>query len=359
MVIQLHGQFETTNYGDMLLCILFANYLHERGHQVIVRNACNELYEYLGEKVLRDGSPQKMVCCGGGYLCDGDMHFSLHMIKRIYLEMAMCRLKGISYAIIGAGSKPFFNNFTKPFMRWCIKGADVICVRNSESKVDLNGIGVKGDIKVTADNVMAIDGSIVKEHEFAKVREIINRFDEPKNKKILIHINYLPIDGNDDINRGGAILIDAIEKFATQNPEYNFIVMYDHKIETFEKQCDSIFQKLPEGRKAIIKGDTVDSVLATVYACDIIITTKLHVGITGVALNKNVISFPMHIKAKRFFSQINETGRCILLQECKSSELVLNQLEKYVGQSMNKSAVERVKEIAKYNFEILDHFIEG
>jgi polysaccharide pyruvyl transferase WcaK-like protein len=358
MIIQLHGQFETANYGDLLLGILFAKHLHSLGHTIIIKNACDELYENLDFEVLKNGKPDRMICCGGGYLSDGNTHFSLHMMKRIFLEMGKCRIKKIPFIIVGAGSKPFVNKLTKPLMAWCINGADSLYVRNNETKKDLLDLGIKRKIIVTADNVMAIDEQVLNKKNLEKNRNYINSFFKEKKKLVLLHLNYLALDGNQKIIDGGNLLEEAIAKYANRCDEYNYIVAYDHKIAAFENQCDSLMKKLPQNRALLMQGDSVDTVLSLIYLSDIIITTKLHVGITGVALKKNVLSFPMHIKAKRFFKQLNDEDRCMLLQECVDIDKVIKQFEKYMNTNIAEADVVRVKNNAKKNYEVIEKFCE-
>lgn len=356
MIIQLHGQFETANYGDMLLGILFAKHLHNLGHTIMIKNACDELYGNLDFEILRDGKPDKMICCGGGYLCDGNIHFSLHMMKRIFWEMGKCRIKGIPFIIVGAGSKPFVNKLTKPLMAWCINGADSLYVRNSETKNDLLDLGIKSNIAVTADNVMAIDEQILNKENLIKIRNYINSVFNKRKKIVLIHLNYLALDGNQKIIDGGKSLEEVVVNYANKHDEYNYIVAYDHKIAAFESQCDSLMKKLPRDRTLLMHGDSVDTVLSLIDLSDIIITTKLHVGITGVALGKNVLSFPMHIKAKRFFKQLDDENRCMLLQECIDIESVFKQFETYMDKNIDELAVSKAKDSAKKNYEIIENF---
>lgn len=355
MKIQLHGQFETANYGDLLLCILFYNELKKIGHKIIVKNACDELYAYLGDDVLRDGTPDKIVFCGGGYLCDGSLRFTLHMIKRIYSEMAKARFAKIPYAIIGAGSKPYKNKITLPFIKWCLNGADFILVRNEESKNDLLSIGVKNRIDVSVDNVLRIDETNINQRISKEVNTALLQLD-PHKKTILIHVNYLPIDGNKQIIRGGEVLIDAIATFANSHDEYNYIVSYDHLIDEFIKQCDQIKNKINATDVVICPGKTVYDVMNIINYSDIVITTKLHVGITGIALYKNVISFPMHIKTERFYKQLHANDHCIMLENCKNVNFVIEMIEKNIEHEINENNIKNLKEKANYNYSLLKSY---
>lgn len=354
--IQLHGQFETTNYGDLLLCILFYERLKRDGHTIIVKNACEALYEYLDESVKRKGKPDKIICCGGGYLCDGDFRFSLHMIKRIFATMAFARLKCIPYSIIGAGTKPFKNRITRPFIKWCINGADLICVRNEESKGDLRDIGIKKDIIVTADNVVMINESYIRKEASPEINKSLSELDCNK-KNILLHVNYLPIDGDLKINNGGENLIVAITKFAESHPEFNYIITYDHEIAVFIEQCNSLYNAINLDNIVVCPGKTVYDVMNIINKSDIIITTKLHVGITGVALNKNVVSFPMHVKTRRFYKQLAALEHCRLLSECNDVNEIIEMIEECINNSFDIGKVISLKEKSSMNYNILRDFI--
>ena len=48
MLIQLHGAFETNNYGDLLLGKIFGEYLINKGHILLIKGGCKEIYEFFG-----------------------------------------------------------------------------------------------------------------------------------------------------------------------------------------------------------------------------------------------------------------------------------------------------------------------
>ena len=356
MKVQVHGAIETNNFGDILLAVLFCKKIKALGHTVIVKGACKEFYDYMDGEVLTTGNPDKVVFCGGGYLCDGNFKYSLHMIKRIFIHMANCKMKKIPYVIIGAGTKPFICNITKPFIKWCINGAEKIHVRNEESKKDLEKIGVKKDIVVTADNVMAIDKTFINEDAVKKVKEQL--LDLPQdNKNILLHLNYLNIDGNELISEGSKKLYNAIKSICNSSSDTNYIVCCDHKIDMFINQCEELKNLLPKERTKIIISENIDEMLALIYVSDGVITTKLHVGISAVALEKKVVSFPMHPKTKRFFNQIGEGERCKMLTEINNEEEIIEIVNNSLNKNYNQNKVEDIRDKSKINYEYLEKFL--
>lgn len=356
MNIQVHGAIETNNFGDILLAVLFCRKIKDLGHTVIVKGACKEFYDYMNGDVVTDGKPDKVVFCGGGYLCDGNLRFSLHMIKTIFINMAKCRIKKIPYVIIGAGTKVFKCKITKPFISWSIKGAEKIYVRNEESKLDLDKIGVKKNVYVTADNVMVIDKNYIKEASIKKIKKLLS--DMPQNNKnILIHLNYLNIDGNELITQKAKVLYNAMEKINEMYYDTNFIVCCDHKIDLFIEQCNKLENIFKKENSKIIISDNIDDMLALIYLSDGVITTKLHVGISAVALNKKVVSFPMHPKTKRFFYQIGEAERCKMLEDINNEDEIISIIQKSMNKEYDENLVNIIRNRAKSNYDYLEKFV--
>lgn len=356
MNIQVHGAIETNNYGDILLAVLFCKKIKLLGHNVIVKGACKEFYDYMGNDVVKEGRPDKVVFCGGGYICDGTLKFTLHMIKTIYIRMAYCRIKKIPYTIIGAGTKTFQCKPTKRFIRWCIEGAEKIYVRNEESKKDLEKIGIKKEINVTTDNVMAISIKNINTIAIEKMKEELKEF-ELNNKKILLHLNYLNIDGNEKITEGAKILFEAIKIYCNSCKDTDFLICCDHKISMFIQQCKEIKRIIGKNNTKIIICDNIDNMLALISLCDGVITTKLHVGISAVALNKKVASFPMHPKTNRFYRQIHEDSRCKMLTDIKDTNEVLSIIKYSLKKEYNLENIKKIQDEAKKNYAYLEKFI--
>ena len=91
--------------------------------------------------------------------------------------------------------------------------------------------------------------------------------------------------------------------------------------------------------------------------CDLIITAKLHVGIVGSSLGKSCISFPIHAyKTKRFYEQINEDGRCIMLDRA-NKEVVYQQLLTYYQRPI--LIPQNLRRLAAENLHIIDQVISS
>lgn len=353
MRVQLHGSIETDNFGDLLLIKLYADYLHKKGHSIIIKGGCSQLYEMFDYEVLRKGKPDICIFCGGGYLCDGSFHFSLHMIKTIFVKMAKCRINRIPYAIIGAGSKTFKNKLFIPFFRWCISGSRKIIVRNNETKDDLIKIGIKNEIVVTADTVFSIDSTRVNKTMIEKIDNTLSKYNK---KKILIHINHFALDNNQKINDGASVLEKSIVDFCNKNVNYDYIVTYDHPINEFIRQCEDLMEKMPKDRTYLYRCENIEELLALINYCDIVITTKLHVGICAVSFGKKVISFPIHPKTKRLYKSIDENC-CKMLDECENLESVNRFIEQTIEVKTNTENREKVHLLALKNFDYIDEFI--
>lgn len=356
MKIQLHGAIETNNYGDILLVKLFYDYMHLKypNADFIIKRACNDLYAELGPTIKKRGKPNLVIFGGGGYLCDGNLKFTLHMIKTIYIHMFICRLKKIPYYIVGAGTKTYNNGFFKKFIKFCLNGANEIIVRNNESKLDLYELGVKKNVIVTADNVMAIDRNYIK---YDRVSKEITSY-VTNNTRVLIHINYFLLDGNQKINEGIKVLYSSLKSYFNQKNNYDFIITCDHNTDEFINQVNDIVNLFPSANAKFIVCKNIYDVMALIDKSDYVITTKLHVGITAVAFGKRVASFAIHPKTMRFYSQIGQNKRCILLQDCLNEKIIKETLDYSFETDYDESIINGIRNKAKSNYELLNKYIE-
>ena len=77
------------------------------------------------------------------------------------------------------------------------------------------------------------------------------------------------------------------------------------------------------------KYSTSHDLVSLLNECDLVITTKLHVGILSASLGKSVLAFPTHReKVERYYKQIGESGRCLSLKKV-NYDIVFNMLENY------------------------------
>ena len=359
MLIQLHGAFETNNYGDLLLGKIFGEYLINKGHILLIKGGCKEIYEFFGDKVVKKGRPVVAIFCGGGYLCDGNNRFTLHMIKTIYKEMFLCRIRRIPYYIIGAGTKEFRNRLFRPFIKYSISGAQNIIVRNDLSKNDLEKINIHKKIKVTTDNVMALTVDYVDNHIYEEVKRcILSHFDK-RRKIVLIHINSFALDGDNHINDGQELLMKAIWSFSKKNNEFNYLIVCDHPTELFINQCKVIAQGFDSNNSYLYIPDNISQMLAVIKLSDFVITTKLHVGITATAFHKSIVSFPIHPKTLRFYAQLQMDERVMMLKDCVNIDNIINHISNYLTKPLDVKKIEEIHRRALYNFDYLDKILDA
>ena len=140
---------------------------------------------------------------------------------------------------------------------------------------------------------------------------------------------------------------------------YHLIQSFDGK-EISPKKCHELglqYAKELLKDKCIILGKLdIWQICAVLDRADLVLTTKLHVGIVSTALTKSVISFYRDLKTLRYYSQIGEKGRCVELKSL-TSEIVKNQLIKYFEQPVH--IPENVVCSAKRNLKYMDYFIEN
>ena len=88
-----------------------------------------------------------------------------------------------------------------------------------------------------------------------------------------------------------------------------------------------------------------------------VVTLKLHVGVVGCALNKSVVSFPVHReKTDNFYQMIGESERCVNVRKL-DSEKAYEQLCRFHDKPVYIS--DELRKKAEMNLSILDDIAAG
>jgi polysaccharide pyruvyl transferase WcaK-like protein len=357
--IMLHGATMGTNFGDFIFAKLFYDrvkdlnrdgetYFYESKYAMsdFFKKQLKYSFNYSRNSLLKSDA---LVYISGGYfgerkqsLKESILRFLRYMVVGCYFVL---RKKPI--AIIGVGAGPLSNRFLKLCCKKIFNHASVITVRDNESKEYLKEYGVNKNIIVTTDSA-----------------QILSYLDFPKNikqwvegefvssKYIFLHIN----PGHDTniaiINK----IVKPLNTFLKRHSEFGVIVgcdQYSHSKEELNKiknclVCENIL---------LFDYNEPMSLCSVLNKVDLIITTKLHVGIIGVTCAKSVVSISGHSeKILRYYKQINESNRAIKISNC-NNEMVLDLLERYYNTPIILD--DKIFDLAKSNFEALNEFIQN
>lgn len=355
MRIMLHGAVNLSNYGDYLFAELFYTTLRNKGVQAEFYNhpkygISSFFVEHLGYKPEKCSLKEMVKGCdafvffSGGYFVEptkkGFLSETHHIQRYLYPASLFMKSRKPIY-VMGVGAGPFDENaaFSKR-AREILNYATVITVRNEESLQYCKEFGIKNDIQVTADTALVIKEFLERE------KQSVPKFEAENGKKMLL----FHIDSNPEVTaKLREIVVPATIRFLKAHPDYQLYLAADgikkerhfQNYEAMFAGCDPI----------VLKYDDPWKLTRQIERADLIITTKLHVGIVGSALGRSVVSFPfVPNKTIRFYKQIGEADRCVPLKEI-TTQKAYQMLEAYQDRMI--TVPQELIEKAKMNLELL------
>ncbi len=351
MKVMIHGAINYSNYGDYLFAEFFSYELIKRGIEVeyythpkygisdfFAKNLGYSLDNKQNYAVMK--SCDALVYISGGYFLSQKNLLADLRHKRRYLTPGLYFMNHDKPVyILGIGAGPFSNGPFRKAAKRLLQYATALTVRNEESKQHIIGLGVCRDIPVTTDTALVIRDYV------RNTKTGIPRFHlEPGKKMLLFHI-----DLNHNVkSKLEVVVVPAIKRFLDTHKEYELYLAADSIMP------DSLYEEYAHMfapySTHILKYNDPWALTRQIERADMVVTTKLHMGIVGAAFACSVISFPWHQKTPRFYKQIGEGDRCKLLSEV-DEQCVMTQLERFEGKhiSLPKELIEK----AKLNLEML------
>lgn len=354
MRVMLHGAVNLSNYGDYLFAELFYNTLRKKGIEAEFythpKYGISSFFaKHLGYEPLTKNFREMVQKCdafvffSGGYFVEPRKKGFLseaHHIHRYLYPASLFVKAGKPIYVLGVGAGPFENASFSKKAREILNYATAITVRNEESLQYCKEFGINNDIQVTADTALVIKEFLDRE------KQDVPRFETENGKKMLL----FHIDSNAEVTaKLKEIVVPATIRFLKAHPDYQLYLAADgikrdshyQEYETIFAGCDPI----------TLKYDDPWKLTRQIERADLIITTKLHVGIVGSALGRSVISFPfVPNKTIRFYKQIGEADRCVPLKEI-TTEKAYQMLEVYQDRMI--TVPQELVNKAKLNLELL------
>lgn len=354
MNIRIHGAFETNNFGDLLLGWLCFKKLCNT-NDIIIKGACQEMERLIKVKNSTDIKKcNGVIFFGGGYLGDSvSLKAMLHKIRVHYVPMFYCRICRIPYIIVGAGSRKFNNKLFIPFIRFCCNGAKEIIVRNYESKIDLTNIGIHKTCHVTADMALTFKPQYIPQEAQNTIKHFLLK--QENKRLLLLHVTTKPCEDT-KAGRQTIKIIKAVNEFITTNQEYTVVLCSDHYDKDAVLINSYVKTLLPLNQFIESKPFDVWELCALIQNSDVVITTKLHVGIVGCALNKSVLAIYSKDKVERFYNQINQNERCFHIDSIEVSYLV-NKIKQF--HNIPVTIPNNIHTLAQENYVYINNFIDS
>lgn len=332
MKIMLHGATNMSNYGDYLFAEIFYETLKSQGNQVLfyshpVYGISDYFRKYLGDIPKKSNYKDELrnsdclVFISGGYFVEPRKpgivselkHFSRYMMPALNF---MNSKKPIY--VLGVGAGPFKKQLFSIYARKVLNYATVVTVRDGESKQYCTEFGVHNQITVTSDTALLIAEYLEKQ------KTGVPKFAIDEGRKMLL----FHIDSNDEVKKiMASSIIPAVIRFLRSNQEYQLFLASDGiKNDSLYEEYRKMFAEV---NPVVLRYDDPWILTRQIERADLIVTTKLHMGIVGSALGSSVVSFPfVPQKTKRFYRQIREPDRCTSLTDI-NSDMVYNKLEAF------------------------------
>lgn len=301
--IVLHGCYHTSNFGDMLLLDLAAQYMVKRfGRQPVCPWLTDEQAPFVSAQKgrgLRDMlNCDVLIFGGGGYLnCRSSVRHQLRLLRYVVPGL-IAALRGKPIGIFGVGVGPSLAGLGRSFARLLCALSQTVCVRDDESAALLAAVGVPlSETETTADLAFALESRQIPAESLALARTLLPRRDDVKY--VGLHLSSLPP------GRAQSFILQTLDMAAAlleDCPQIVPVWVIDHG----EPYLDVIkeYQREKLRNLVVLPQSPHWDTVALLGQLNYVITTKLHVGLVAFVLGAMPFGISNHGKTKRFFRQI-------------------------------------------------------
>lgn len=330
--VYIHGSYFGNNYGDVLLVDLFAQRVRGYGYEPVFPFANNLYKEQTGVKVGRVQADNVAagIFCGGGYFGEpgsNKLKWSFRNYLRHNKAYKLMNSNKIDYGVFGAGFGPISFNPFKGSACNIMKGASDVVVRDDKSKQFIELYTSRKDVDVAADVVISLKLSDIPQKYVdlvsAKYKSILS-----KPHVVGIHVTDMFDDDSTFKHIKG-----AIARISNENPDIYFLFLSDGTSRLGKKlkqtvDAENIANSLDDDKFSYYTYENHWEMTYLLSRLDLVITSKLHVGIVSTAMNVSVISIPYHQKTIRYYEQVEARERC--LEHINSEMDVYNHIRKFI-----------------------------
>lgn len=358
MRIALHGSSMGDNFGDLLLLRLYAQWLRSVSPEILIvlpraGHGANHWIgaDYVGWQHLP--RVKGLVYGPGGYLGAPPLdswRWTIRNVRRHLPPALIATVAKVKWIVSGVGVGPLANWAARPFGRFILQGADSVVVRDVESSDYMDGLGLSAlPRSVSSDAAFLLSD----EGPLWPYRPI----DLPpkRGKRIGIHVttySAAPVQTRQ--------ILEGVARWVRSLPEsdIDIVVFCDAGIGRFSTEVYVELSAMLPTFNIINRAywgppDT----LALLKSCDVIVTTKLHVGIVSVGYGMPVLAVGPHSKIDRLYRQLDMPELRIPFNDA-SSHAVEERLHRVAGRAPVK-VPERIVHDARINRDQLTKFVQG
>lgn len=309
--LYIHGSFMNDNYGDFLLFNSVFNVCkkYDKDYNIYASDVSDFYEKFLDFKKM----PRKkainnadvVVLAGGGYFGEPPKIKFLWNIRfwcihawPIYRAIK----KKLPVCIVGVGVGPLSFGFSRKITKKIFDKAEVVCVRDQESKEFLTKCGVRNTIFCYPDWILGSSREDLLMDEFYAEGDI--------EDKIVIHLTT-------KCNSAECQMYKVISDIRKICHDYNkqVVIITDQGRETQKVRAEKVKSVLGEDSIPIYYYKNPYELTYIIHKAKLVITDKLHVGIVATRFCIPVISVAAHTKTLRFYKQIGREYASILLKD--------------------------------------------
>ncbi|PKR89658.1 hypothetical protein CXZ10_09870 [Pleomorphomonas diazotrophica] len=316
--VRLHGAFEVENFGDILLAKIFANWVQEAGGIPVGTSVPAYLQSELDLATSTKADVAGVIMIGGGYLGEpprslvGRWFWGEKLRHRHLAVMRAAKQAGLPYCITGVGFGPITNLLARREAVQLMSNATSVTFRDNESMDYASKYGF-GQGSLSADAALSLR-DLPLSLQATQERDRI----APKDGRRLVLVQL----DRSLLTREGQFLERQLSRQLARD-DLKVVGISDQRgteVSNGHKVCfEKVQSKLRDAE--FLPYDGVEKLIGRISAADLVITSKLHLGIVATALGKRVISFPTHSKTQRFYRQIGRENICLPLLQCTDQKV--------------------------------------
>jgi polysaccharide pyruvyl transferase WcaK-like protein len=259
-----------------------------------------------------------IILGGGGFFqrVDGSRG-ALRSLIKYGAPICIAKLFGKKTALVGVGIAPLPGPIARLVFRWLLWSSDIVVARDSIGCAYAKQLApFGGSMKIKQGIDLAFDRSALDAVVGGRYTSA-NSHNPAQTTLVGIHLST-----PSGFNAERKALLSALSRQLKEIGDYQINLIVDH-LPSKEKIADATLELASFGIQApttVVSG-AIEDIIRGLYQCDVIITTKLHVGICAVALGKDLFSIYKHTKNAITLSEVGLSDRCLSLDGVNESEL--------------------------------------
>ena len=306
--VAIHGSYFSNNFGDTLLTRILCDWASEEvgaNNVYLAVPGKKEEQEAIGYKVVTPTERRTishLIFSGGGYF--GEPPLPLTERYRWYFRnysrhLAWVReFESAKKAIFGIGVGPLSDPVFRSAVRRLLSQMQIVYARDRESLEYIRAYGfTTTDAWLGADLAMSLEAS-----------------DTVADKAVAVHVSGMPYKLFTEI-------ISTLSSGQIKAQAHSIELLFDGPVSIKKLQLYQELCKDSDVRANVVEYCGVNDLLQRIPRYNVIITSKLHVGIAGTALGRKIIAIPIHPKTIRFYRSLGLQEFCLNWDEQLSTKL--------------------------------------